>query len=207
MKLKRFNEFNEDIIKMVALFDDDGNIIKKEGYSEKGVGIFDNSGNEYPAGINYKGKVYASSVDSNDNVLTLSGKNIIDGLKIGKIYKPTYEKKNVHIQKDYANNKLPNKLSKPKIDKFEDQGWFLYHKDILNTHAIPPPEEGVYDVKSDFGYKVRTDVAEFKDGKFKKSKEYGLPDDQITHWKMKESQNKDYKYNKKTGKFTKIKNK
>lgn len=107
------------------------------------------------------------------------------------------------VEQNYADNKISNKIKKDDNIQYKNQGWFFYKKDILNPYAKNPPSDGVYDVKSDFGTNPRTDVAEYEDGMFKKSKEFGLEDNQITHWKIKESGQNKYKYNKKTGKFNK----
>jgi len=70
MRLKKFSELHEaavDAIKIVAVITDDGKTIKKDGYTEEGVGIFDYDGVEYPAGIDFKGRLHTKNIDG-DNI-------------------------------------------------------------------------------------------------------------------------------------------
>jgi hypothetical protein len=124
-------------------------------------------------------------------------------MKIKKFEDYIKENNDVHIEKDYANEELPNKVEHDDDTQYKNQGWFFYQKDLLNPQAKKPPVEGLYDVKAYYGVNAKTDVAEFKNGRFEKSKEYGLPDDQITHWKVRQTNDKVFKYNKETGKFKK----
>jgi len=85
-RLKTFKELYEaasDAVQMVILITDDGKQIKREGYAEEGVGIFDYDGNQYPAAIGFNGEVYGAQVDSDDNIITLDGDGIVPGIKMG----------------------------------------------------------------------------------------------------------------------------
>lgn len=107
MRLKKFSELHEaaiDAIKIITVITDDGKLIKKEGYAEEGVGIFDYEGIEYPAGIDFKGRLHAKNTDG-DKVLSLDGKNIIPDIKKGVVYKPVLES-NVENEKDIIENVL-----------------------------------------------------------------------------------------------------
>jgi hypothetical protein len=109
------------------------------------------------------------------------------------------------IEMDYANNKISNIVNNTDDYQYENQGWFFYKKSILRPDAKKPPKDGIYDIKADYGgSNVRTDIAKFENNKFKESKEYSLKDEQITHWKIKQSEDiNKYKYDKETGKFKK----
>lgn len=111
-----------------------------------------------------------------------------------------------HIEQDYVNSKLSNEIKKDNDIKYINQGWFLYHKDILNIHAKKPPKEGWYNVRAYYGYDTISDYGYYKNGKFKKTKKYGLTDYDITHWKVKEIDDTEYNYDFNTGKFDKFDN-
>ena len=63
----------ESAVPLVVLIDDRDRIVKKRGTAVEGVGIFDMSGEEYPAGLNRKGEVYAEMADSDNQVLLRGG--------------------------------------------------------------------------------------------------------------------------------------
>jgi len=93
MKIKRFNQINENNYqdeKLIILVDNNGNKITKNGYYKEGVGIFDYEANEYPAGIDINGNVYASQV-LDDRVLRLDAEGYVSGLRMSEIYKPVFE--------------------------------------------------------------------------------------------------------------------
>lgn len=67
----------DDKTPLVILYDDKGKEIKKAGYTIEGVGIFDNSGKEYPAGKGKDGQLYVSVLDEKNRILNSEGKPII----------------------------------------------------------------------------------------------------------------------------------
>lgn len=65
--------YYEDRAILVKLINNEGEILDKEGYAVEGGGIFDEEGEEYIAGYDERGEMYASVVDSDDTVLNLEG--------------------------------------------------------------------------------------------------------------------------------------
>jgi hypothetical protein len=61
-------------VKLVALIDDKGRVVKRRGEAVEGQGIFDSAGREYAGGFDRSGECYGSIVDSRDHVLLESGK-------------------------------------------------------------------------------------------------------------------------------------
>ncbi|MFW5887721.1 MAG: hypothetical protein ACOCUH_02880, partial [Bacteriovoracia bacterium] len=72
-------------VPLVALVDDNGNCIKKEGYSKEMVGIFDQNGDAYPAGIDESGTLHALWVNEQDYVLNKNG-NALKQWNLNKNY-------------------------------------------------------------------------------------------------------------------------
>ena len=76
------------------------------------------------------------------------------------------------------------------IVKFEDykvklDGWYPYKESaVLDIPVVKPPKNGLYKVKMDHLDRIRQDEAEYIDGEFKKSINFGLRDNMITHWKI-----------------------
>lgn len=59
--------------RLEKLIENDGTIVERYGYAEEGVGIFDDDGNPYPAGMDADGNVYACGVDSDNTVVNFNG--------------------------------------------------------------------------------------------------------------------------------------
>jgi len=73
------------MIKLIALINDNNEVIESNGYANIGVGIFDESGKEYPAGIKKNGIIIGSALDFDNTVLALDGitrLSVIHGNKI-----------------------------------------------------------------------------------------------------------------------------
>ena len=95
--LKTFESFSlNEKIHLFCLFDNQGTLIDKNGYVEEGVGIFDEEGNEYPAGYSVDRKLYASKIGPDGEVLSLDEEEPIPGLYINDMdesEEDLYEKK------------------------------------------------------------------------------------------------------------------
>ncbi len=66
---------------LIRLVDDNGNVVTKNGYYDYGVGIFDNEGNEYPAGYDEAGVLFGSQIDDDNTVINSKG-NRMEGFTI-----------------------------------------------------------------------------------------------------------------------------
>lgn len=62
--------------KLIAVINDESEIIVKEGKAVEGVGIFDGLGNSYNAGISNDLTVYGCSVDSDNSIFASDGTKI-----------------------------------------------------------------------------------------------------------------------------------
>lgn len=131
MKILRFNELNEhwseeydEKYELEKLYDDDGKLLDIEGYAIIGAGIFDLSGEEYPAGLDSKGELYASYVDDNNQVL-----NNMDE-KIPGLFLDDDEKSMISITKESNIKNFENfcNESKEKDSKLKNAGVEGYNK-------------------------------------------------------------------------------
>lgn len=72
-------------------------------------------------------------------------------------------------------------------DFVSEEGWVKYdHSNELLEGVFNPPEDGLYEVRmetTDNGFHI--DEAEYKDGKFLESTNFGMRDEQITEWSKK----------------------
>lgn len=72
-------------VRLVALIDGDtGRVVRKRGRATEGIGIFDNSGEEYAGGFTADGEVYGSEVGVDDTIILFSGRK--SAYKIGESY-------------------------------------------------------------------------------------------------------------------------
>lgn len=104
--------FDEENL-LVVLIDDNGNEYHRAGVWEEGVGIFDEDGNSYPAGVSLDGTVYGDSV-LNYGVLKLNGDGFVPGLencmKQGFNYFEMNEKYKINDLSDDDMEKIKNEL-------------------------------------------------------------------------------------------------
>lgn len=78
---KYLNEAMERKIAMASFLLDDGTVKDGDGWTEEGIGIFDNEGNEYSAGWDAEGNAYVSSLDSDNTLLGMDGERL-EGIKL-----------------------------------------------------------------------------------------------------------------------------
>jgi len=79
--LDRFiTEGSKDRVELIAFLGDDGTVIPGQGWTEEGIGIFDDEGNEYSGGWSKDGQSYVDSLDSDNTVLDNNGDRI-EGVK------------------------------------------------------------------------------------------------------------------------------
>lgn len=76
---------------LVALIDDRGKVVKREGKAVEGVGIFDGRKREYAGGFDADGIAYGSEVDSDNTILLFDGTR--SKFKVGKKYRVARAKK------------------------------------------------------------------------------------------------------------------
>lgn len=73
------SRFKEDLI---ALIDDRGKVVKREGEAIEGDGIFDKHGKEYAGGFDADGIAYGSEVDSDNTILLFDGTRRFKQLRV-----------------------------------------------------------------------------------------------------------------------------
>lgn len=86
--LKEQLQSHEDKIPIVLFLLDNGTTKKGNGWTKEGVGIFDENGNQYPAGWDNEGNAYVAELDTDNTIIGNNG-NKIKGFKFenGKIIK------------------------------------------------------------------------------------------------------------------------
>ncbi len=71
----------ENRVELVYVIDEEGILKKITAIALEGVGIFHN-GEEYPAGFDKKGNIYASYAGCNNEVMTSEGEIVREGLTL-----------------------------------------------------------------------------------------------------------------------------
>lgn len=59
--------------RLTKLIKNDGTVVERYGYADEGRGIFDDDGNNYPAGYASDGMIFACEVDGDGTIINLDG--------------------------------------------------------------------------------------------------------------------------------------